>query len=120
MFVFFFHLFPIVVRALDLKDIDQNFEHYIFPQKIAEILQPYNLTLKDLRQLYFKSDEISEKTLPKLIELLGDLGFVERTHKLVKIQFHNSAAPTYLYKMSFERNTTPSKQKLNTEIKGMM
>ncbi|XP_058799390.1 juvenile hormone esterase-like [Phymastichus coffea] len=105
------------IRALDLIDINRNLEHYMF-SNIEKILQRYNLTLKDLRQLYLKNDLISNETLHKYLELLGDILVTENIHRLAKIQFHNGAAPTYLYKLSYEKNLSLSKKQLNTDIKG--
>lgn len=82
------------------------------------MLKKYGLTLDDLHQLYFNGENITKSNERKLLELWGDINFVEPIHRLEKIQYHNSAAPTYLYKVTYDKNVTVSK-KMHSNIEGL-
>ncbi|OXU20333.1 hypothetical protein TSAR_009551 [Trichomalopsis sarcophagae] len=107
-----------VFQATGLKELNSDFDKYIGPA-ISDQIRPYGATLADLKQLYFNGEDIGEHNLRKIMEFWGDLGFVEPIHRLVRIQFHNSAAPTYLYKLSFEKNITLTKKLLGFNIDGV-
>ncbi|NP_001165960.1 carboxylesterase clade A, member 5 [Nasonia vitripennis] len=111
----FLHRF---LQAAGLKELNGDFDKYIGPT-ISDQIRPYGATLADLKQLYFNGEDIGEHNLRKIMEFWGDLGFVEPIHRLVRIQFHNSAAPTYLYKLSFEKNITLTKKSLGFNIDGV-
>lgn len=81
--------------------IDKNFG-LVLGKHAVEVLKEYNLTLQQLRRLYYKSEEVTEKNMDKFADIMGDLLFVEGLHRFVKIQFEQSSAPTYMYQFSYD------------------
>lgn len=85
---------------------------------LQNFLSNHKLSLKDLRKLYLEDEEITESNLFQFLHLACDISFNEGLHRLAKIQADNSSAPTYFYKLSFDRNNTPFKMVNKISMKG--
>lgn len=97
-----------------------EFEKFLNPNTI-EFIKNYNLQPDDLRRLYFRNDDVTEKNFDNLIDLMGDIHFVEGIHRTVKIQVEKSCSPTYLYQYSFNKNVSSFKTLLKANhIKGIL
>ncbi|CAB0037397.1 unnamed protein product [Trichogramma brassicae] len=104
-----------VLRLIGMKEIEENFAEYL-PSTIADDFKyKYGLGAKDLQRLYFKREAPDEK---KVLEFWSDLAFVEGIHSLENIQYHQGAAPTYLYRFSYDENVTLVKKLQKIPYKG--
>ncbi|XP_014236579.1 esterase E4-like [Trichogramma pretiosum] len=104
-----------VLRLIGMKEIEENFAEYL-PSTVADDFKyKYGLGAKDLQRLYFKREAPDEK---KVLEFWSDLAFVEGIHSLENIQYHQGAAPTYLYRFSYDENVTLVKKLQKIPYKG--
>lgn len=95
-----------------------KFEKFLNPNT-TDFLKTYNLFPDDLRRLYFKNADITKENFDSLIDLMGDVHFVEGIHRVVEIQVEKSCSSTYLYKYSYDKTVSPFKRLLKaTHIKG--
>lgn len=81
-----------------------------------ELIKKYNLSPDDLRRLYCKN-EITAENHERLVDLWGDMLFVEGIHRVLKTQTEKSSAPTYLYQYTFDQISI-MKAMINTTISG--
>lgn len=95
----------------------KEFEKLVHPNFIKTI-KKYNLIVDDLRRLYFNDDDLTEENFGNLIDLEGDMHFIEGIHKVVKIQVEKSNSSTYLYKFSFDKEVSAFKKMTKTNLKG--
>lgn len=94
-----------------------DFEKLMHPN-IINIIKKYNLEIDDFRRLYFNNDDVTEENFENLIDLLGDIHFIEGIHRIIKIQVEKSSCPTYLYQFTFDNALSPIKKFSQTKIKG--
>ncbi|CAB0029994.1 unnamed protein product [Trichogramma brassicae] len=103
----------------DLPIIDENIENCLHPYTINLMNEIYHLPISELRRMYFKDDErIDKDTKDKLTDMMGDLSFVEGTHRVARIQLQKSNTPTYLYRYEFDKNFSILKKIAKTKISG--
>ncbi|XP_023317064.1 uncharacterized protein LOC106658523 [Trichogramma pretiosum] len=103
----------------DLPKIDENIENGLHPYTIKLMNEMYHLPINELRRIYFKDDErIDKDTKDKLTDMMGDLSFVEGTHRVARIQLQKSNTTTYLYRYEFDKNFSVVKKIAKTKISG--
>lgn len=102
----------------DFSKYNINIEKCLNPNVLKALSENYNLTANDLRRLYFKFDQVSIENLDKLINLIGDVKFVEGIHRVLKIQVRKSSSPTYLYQYTYDKTMSFFKTVLDAQFKG--
>ncbi|XP_014204883.2 esterase FE4-like [Copidosoma floridanum] len=100
-------------RSELFKILDENFDSCI-DENYLSVLNRHNIIPMQLKRLYYKGKQISEKNCSIYAKFVGELTFIEGIHKLIKIQVNKSSAPTYLYKFSYDQGFSLIKSKLKS------
>lgn len=69
---------------------------------MKEKFMKYNLTLDDVKKLYYEDGIIRDDNLVSSSDLLSDVVFVFQMHKVIKAQVQHSTAPTYYYVLAWD------------------
>ena len=93
-----------------MKDIQPS----EFSERIYRMLHPstlyllkqYDLLPESLKHMYCNDYDVTDKNFEKLIDLLGDLYFVEGIHRIVNYQVERSSCPTYMYQFSYDKSVS--------------
>ncbi|CAL1673126.1 unnamed protein product [Lasius platythorax] len=102
-----------------LKEINSDFKKAITPS-ILSTLPQIPITVEELRFLYFGNEAVSEKTLMNYADFLGDELFYRGIIEIADTQMSSDAnEPTYLYKFSYESETSPLRKFLNVTLPGV-
>lgn len=107
----------VTVIGDDLENWNKNFEKYFSPTYIQYIKNEYNITLNDLKQVYFNG-QITKENRINITKLFSDVIFVKGTHKALKIQVEKSSKPTYFYIYSYDKTLSANKQISKINEKG--
>ncbi|KAL6434744.1 hypothetical protein ACFW04_005157 [Cataglyphis niger] len=101
------------------KEIDSDFKKTILPQVLSTLPQ-IPITVEELRFLYFGNKAVSEETLINYADFLGDVLFYRGIMEVADTQMSSDAKEsTYLYKFSYESETSPWKKFLNITLPGV-
>lgn len=111
------NLFILVTEGTALKDLNQSLETYASPTTM-NFYNNYNMTIRELKKMYFEGNEITELNLLKFLEFWSDYAFNEGIHRLLSIQHRQGAAATYFYKLSFHKNISLIRRSINKPITG--
>ncbi|XP_058799389.1 carboxylesterase 5A-like [Phymastichus coffea] len=96
---------------------NDEFDKLLHPNS-KRILRWYDLSSEHLKHNYLKNDVITEENVDKLIDLLGDLYFVEGIHRVIKIQVEKNLAPIYYYQFSYDSGPSFRRLLYNNFMKG--
>ncbi|KAL6419960.1 hypothetical protein ACFW04_011043 [Cataglyphis niger] len=111
-----------LIRRLNkeiFKEIDSDFKKTILPQVLSTLPQ-IPITVEELRFLYFGNKAVSEETLINYADFLGDVLFYRGIMEVADTQMSSDAKEsTYLYKFSYESETSPWKKFLNITLPGV-
>lgn len=102
-----------------LDRFDKETDKVLHPNAVNVIKKLYNLTPDNLKSIYFNDDPITMENLEKLIDLIGDLNFVEGVHRILKNQVETSCSPTYFYQLTYDKGPSIIKKLLRTEMSGI-
>lgn len=97
--------------------LDRHFSKIIDPM-FANLLDRYHLTVKDLREMYFNNEKITQRNHHKLADLFQDWKFVEGIHRVLKIQAEKNLSTTYAYKFSYNEKYTLCKSLIPFNVDG--
>lgn len=101
-----------------LKEIDSDFRKTII-SRVLSTLPQIPITVEELRFLYFGNKAVSEETLINYANFYGDLFFYRGIMEVADAQMNSDAnEPTYLYKFSYENETSPLRKFLNIKLPG--
>jgi len=118
--IFIYFIVSIDISEETLKEIDSDFKKAIHP-KILRQLPEIPITISELRALYFGNKAVSEETIMNYSDFLGDQCFYKGIMEAVDIQMSSGAnEPIYLYKFSYESNTSPMKNILDMQLPGIV
>ncbi|XP_058799348.1 neuroligin-1-like [Phymastichus coffea] len=111
---------------IHLKDIAKLLDKFnnetdkvLHPNAVEVIKKLNNLTPENLKRIYFNDEKITAENLEKMVDLIGDLYFVEGIHRILKKQVESSCAPTYFYQLTYDRGPSIMKRLLNTTMSGV-
>ncbi|XP_008216259.1 esterase FE4 isoform X1 [Nasonia vitripennis] len=100
-----------------IKEIEDDFESIISDYlKISDPKRVANIA-KVVREFYFGKDKITDKKINELVQLFGDMLFVNDIHKVVENQMEKTT-PTYLYRYSYRSDFPGMKERFNSKIEG--
>nr|QCC89034.1 carboxylesterase 19 [Meteorus pulchricornis] len=107
-----------LIAAAVLKDemlaaIDANPENLLIHPTIARYLKQHNISVDDMKQIYFGDKPISRANIENMVKLLTDIFFVIGLHRTAEIQAQIPNVPMYLYKFEYELKISTVKQCLN-------
>ncbi|KAG5317107.1 ESTE Esterase, partial [Acromyrmex heyeri] len=100
-----------------LRKVDSDFKNAIFPETLSTL----PITVEELRSLYFGDKAISEETLTNYVDFLGDEMFYRGIMETVDIQTklnNNDKKATYLYKFSYESDSSFIKKIFEIQFPG--
>lgn len=100
-----------------IKEINDNFETAIAETLRRGIDEKVATISKVIREFYFGKDEINENKINELVQLYGDMLFVNNILEVADIQMRKKT-PTYLYKFSYQPNFPGMKDRSNSKIEG--
>ena len=114
--------FPLARAVSELgreyRKFDVDFERHLHPH-IRDLMRlTYNISADELRQLYFGDERITRENKEKLVDLLGDVYFVEGIHRVVKARVEKSPSQTYLYRYAYDRGFSFMKTLSRSRVKG--
>ena len=95
-----------------------HFEHYLHPRTVQFIKEKYSMTGADLKFFYYGTREITIDNKARLTDLVGDVYFVEGTHRTVRTQILKSTAPTYFYRYAYDQGFSVIKKFTRSHISG--
>lgn len=102
-----------------MENWNENFEKYFASSYINYFKNKYNITLDDLKHLYFNGGQITKENRINITKLYSDTMPIENTHKTLKFQVEKSPnTPTYFYVYSYDKTLSPLKQILQINEKG--
>lgn len=78
----------------------------------------YELSPENLKKVYLQNEEINDNNVEKLVDMLGDLNFVEGIHRVVKTQVENGSSSTYLYQFSYDKEVSLFKTLAKSKMSG--
>lgn len=90
---------------------------------MPETLSTLPITVEELRSLYFGDKAISEETLTNYIDFLSDEIFYCGIMEAVDIQTklnNNDKKTTYLYKFSYESDSSPIRKIHDIQFPGII
>ncbi|XP_058799387.1 esterase E4-like [Phymastichus coffea] len=110
----------IFLRVLNkvVNRFEAEFDTLLHPKCVDTIRNLYNLTLEKLKQIYFENDEITVENIDKLVDLFGDLHFVEGIHRVLQTQIEKNSTPTYFYLFNYDKDPSLLKMISRTNISG--
>lgn len=101
-----------------LKEIDSDFKKIIHPRMLRQLSQ-IPITISELRSLYFENKAVSEETLMNYSDFVGDQHFYSGIIEAIDTQMSSGVnEPIYLYKFSYESETSPMKNILDMQLPG--
>ncbi|KMQ92339.1 esterase e4 [Lasius niger] len=102
-----------------LSQVDADFKLAVLPRILAT-LPKIPITLSELRSLYFGDKAISEETLINYADFLSDEFFLRGIMQVADIQMSkDDSGKTYLYKFSYESETSLMRKVFNIELPGV-
>ncbi|XP_023246841.1 esterase FE4-like [Copidosoma floridanum] len=110
-----FHLLGL--KQKDYDTLNNEFDKSLGP-RVQELLRKNNITPNQLKNLYFDHKYITEKDTDKVVDLMGDLSFVEGIHRIVKCQVKYNSAPTYFYRFTYDKESSIIKLWSDTTMSG--
>ncbi|XP_011629723.1 juvenile hormone esterase-like [Pogonomyrmex barbatus] len=105
----------------ELKKFDSDFTIAITP-RVLSILPKIPITVEELRSIYFGDKAVSEETLINYVNFIGDELFCRSIMEVTDIQTklnRNNNNATYLYKFSYESETSFTKKLFNITLPGV-
>lgn len=79
------------------------------------------ITISELRSLYFENKAVSEETLMNYSDFVGDQHFYSGIIEAIDTQMSSGVnEPIYLYKFSYESETSPMKNILDIKLPGIV
>ncbi|KMQ97381.1 esterase e4 [Lasius niger] len=106
------------VSKESLKEIDSDFKKIIHPRMLRQLSQ-IPITISELRSLYFENKAVSEETLMNYSDFVGDQHFYSGIIEAIDTQMSSGVnEPIYLYKFSYESETSPMKNILDMQLPG--
>jgi len=92
-----------------LEEINSDFKKIILPRVLSKLSQ-ISITVDELRFLYFGNEAISKKTMANYAEFFGDEAFYQGIIETADIQIKSGHSSTYLYKLSYENESSVVKK----------
>nr|CAD7458802.1 unnamed protein product [Timema tahoe] len=85
-----------------LNRVGKNFDRFV-PEDLADKNSTRSAEISNkIRQLYFKDEPVSERTLPQYINLMTDTMFGAGIYRAVKEHVTSCKAPLYYYQFAFD------------------
>lgn len=78
----------------------------------------YGLTIEDVKRMYFTDGVVKRENIDQLVDLIGDVYFVEGIQRTLKIQVEKSSAPTYFYQFTYDREKSLMKLVFSADMSG--
>ncbi|XP_058799349.1 uncharacterized protein LOC131668894 [Phymastichus coffea] len=103
--------------ANSYERFNREFSKLLHPD-VRDMVSRYGLTTENLKHIYFKNSPITRSNVDKLVDLLGDLYFVEGIHRVVKTQAATSLTPTYFYEFTYDKKQSFMKIYFHTHMSG--
>lgn len=82
------------------------------------MMKNYELTLEDLKHIYFGNEVVTKENMETLVDMLGDLYFVAGIDKALQIQIEKSSSPTYFYQFTYDKTQSLLKIWLHARLNG--
>ncbi|XP_029166734.1 esterase E4-like isoform X2 [Nylanderia fulva] len=99
-----------------LKEVDFDFKKIIHPRILSQLPQ---ISISELRSLYFGNKAVSEETIMNYSDFIGDQHFYGGIIEAINIQMSSGVnEPIYLYNFSYESETSPMKNILDIQLPG--
>nr|CAD7417647.1 unnamed protein product [Timema poppensis] len=107
-------------QAKALNGVEKNFDRFV-PEDLVDKNSTRSAEISNkIRQLYFKDEPVSEKTLPQYIDLVTDTWFGAGIYRAVKEHVTSCRAPLYYYQFAFDGQLGIFKRMLGVDfIKGV-
>lgn len=102
----------------NLEKWNKDTEKYLPSYFIQYLKNKYNVSLNDLKKLYFAGGRITQENRKNLTVMFTDLYMVEGDHKTIKIQLEKSRKPTYFYIYTYDKTISALKNISKINEKG--
>ncbi|KAL7302333.1 hypothetical protein TKK_0004996 [Trichogramma kaykai] len=100
------------------RRFNRHFRQFLHPYVLELWRDKYNGTSDSIKRLYFGNKRITRRNKGKIIDLHGDLYFVEGIHSVVRTQVEKSNNSTYLYRYGYDRGFSVMKTLTRTRELG--
>ena len=101
------------------NDLNSDLEGNLISTAL-DLLDSYGASAEDLKQMYFNYESINSGNNEKLVDMFGDLYFVEGAERVAEIQVRESSEPTYLYEFTYDKDFSAIKAAMMaTSMNGM-
>ncbi|XP_058799383.1 esterase B1-like [Phymastichus coffea] len=91
----------------------------LHPNTINTMHQSYSLDLEKVKKIYYTNNSITHDNLESLVDMLGELYFIEGIHRVIRAQVVNDyAEKTYFYKFIYDRQTSLFKMSSGRNMRG--
>ncbi|KAJ8673053.1 hypothetical protein QAD02_004314 [Eretmocerus hayati] len=107
-----------MVPKESFAEADRAFSKMVNPRNQEYFSGRYNLTLKDLRNLYYGKEKITQENALIYANMCSELSFVEGVHRAVKVQVGKNLQPTYYYQFSYDGELTLTKAMIGVPVPG--
>lgn len=97
---------------------NNHFEKYFSSTLVEYLKNNYNITLNDLKRLYFKDGKITPENRKNITDFFTDTFYKEGNHRTIKIQLEKSNKPTYFYVYTYDKTPSASKKLSNITVEG--
>uniref|UniRef100_A0A0C9QW59 Carboxylic ester hydrolase n=1 Tax=Fopius arisanus TaxID=64838 RepID=A0A0C9QW59_9HYME len=95
------------------SEIDENYQTTLIHPNAVKHAQMKNLTVMDMRKIYFGNRKISLESVQNYVDLQGDTHFIAGIHEVLDHQVQVSKNPTYVYKFDCDTGNSIVKLSLN-------
>ncbi|XP_076244171.1 juvenile hormone esterase [Calliopsis andreniformis] len=108
------------------KDSNKVFEKFntdldlLIHQELQDKLKKEGISGHDVKRIYFGDRPINYNMKQEYVDYLSDMMFIQGIFDVVQIQTELNSSNTYLYKFSFEDDTSLMKLKLGLDFPGTM
>ncbi|KAJ8673052.1 hypothetical protein QAD02_004313 [Eretmocerus hayati] len=109
---------PGMVPKEAFAEADKSFSKMINPCHQEYFLKTYNLTVKDIRNLYYGKERIDHNNSMIYVKMCSELSFVDGVHRAVKVQVEKNMPHTYYYQFSYDDELTLSKAQIGVPVSG--
>lgn len=99
-----------------LESLNTNFEKIVHPE-MEETLKMDEITLEELKRLYFGKKTIDMNSRDVYASYFSDMMFFRGIYDIVTLQSEKNV-PTYYYKFSYDPELSLTKQRFGIECKG--
>nr|CAD7197945.1 unnamed protein product [Timema douglasi] len=101
-------------QAKALNGVEKNFDRFV-PEDLVDKNSTRSAEISNkIRQLYFKDEPVSEKTLPQYIDLVTDTWFGAGIYRAVKEHVASCRAPLYYYQFPSPQSSEGTRRLLQS------